>query len=59
LPQTAVRVEAGAQRLGQGGAGGISSPGYFVLHLAQLVGQGLMQITLRPHPSDPTDKYTA
>jgi hypothetical protein len=32
---------------------------FFVQHLTQLVGHGPVQITLRPHPSDPADKYTA
>lgn len=32
---------------------------FFVQLLAQVVGQGPVQITLRPHPSDPPGKYNA
>jgi len=44
---------------GRGVQGEFQALDFFVQHLAQVVGQGPVQITLRPHPSDPADKYTA
>mgnify|MGYP000178514861 CR=1 FL=1 len=44
---------------GRGVQGEFQALDYFVQHLAQVVGQGPVHITLRPHPSDPADKYTA
>ena len=44
---------------GRGVQGEFQSLDFFVQHLAQVVGHGSVHITLRPHPSDPADKYTA
>lgn len=44
---------------GRGIQGEFQALDFFVQLLAQVVGQGPVQITLRPHPSDPPDKYTA
>ncbi len=44
---------------GRGVQGEFQALDFFVQHLTQLVGHGPVQITLRPHPSDPADKYTA
>lgn len=44
---------------GRGVQGEFQALDFLVQHLTQLVGHGPVQITLRPHPSDPADKYTA
>jgi len=44
---------------GRGVQGEFQALDFFVQYLTQLVGHGPVQITLRPHPSDPADKYTA
>jgi len=44
---------------GRGVQGEFQALDFFVQHLAQVVGHGPFHITLRPHPSDPADKYTA
>jgi hypothetical protein len=43
---------------GRGEKGEFQALDFFVQHLAQVVGHGSVQITLRPHPSDSADKYT-
>lgn len=44
---------------GRGEQGEFQALDYFVQHLAKLVGTEPVQITLRPHPSDPPGKYSA
>ena len=44
---------------GRGVQGEFQALDFLVQHLAQVVGHGPVQITLRPHPSDPAGKYTA
>ena len=44
---------------GRGVQGEFQALDFFVQHLTEVVGQGPVHITLRPHPSDPADKYTA
>jgi hypothetical protein len=44
---------------GRGVQGEFQALDFLVQHLAQVVGHEPVQITLRPHPSDPPDKYTA
>ena len=44
---------------GRGVPGEVQALDFFVQHLAQAVGHEPVQIILRPHPSDPADKYTA
>ena len=44
---------------GRGVQGEFQALDFFVQHLAQVVGHGPFHITLRPHPSDPADTYTA
>ena len=44
---------------GRGVPGEFQALDYFVQNLAQVVGAQPVQITLRPHPSDPLGKYSA
>lgn len=44
---------------GRGVQGEFQALDFFVQYLAQVVGYRPVHITLRPHPSDPADKYSA